>query len=1170
MAYAGLGLEGGRPPSPPRGDLADLAGEDASDGNKSSSLILRQETPALSSSQLLSSFASLAATLSSRDGEDENAQPGYVLDYLRSKDIGVMNIHLTKIGSGSSFYVSAIRKGPKFFGADGVVIKHTIPASKFDTNEGDKTRINALMFELRVLSHKPIRKHENIANLLGLAWETDIFELQRRWPVLLMEKADRGSLSDFLGPSETYSYKLKKDLCLDIALGLQVLHQCGVIHGDMKPDNALVFTNHDPQSKSQRPFIVKLADFGGSLFDTSVGGRLYTGTWPWNAPEWKDHELDTDTLLRTDVYSVGLVFWFIMADGRDPFAHSMFDLTAPRCREDRVEELKRVDELFLAKLKLISGFQVDVDIPALESILDCTVRVDPKHRNLDEARAILGPGAYQPRVAPDYGGLPKHQYQLRHQFIPFSFDGIANLEPAISRHLTAELTRSAHGVINDPEQASEAAYGLAVMHINEVTGGEDHNRSRDEGLRWLNMAAFLGNDRAQSVIYRAYKALGRDIPPDIMASIPRYLTSSASKGFFIAAEDLAELNLHEQLQKAKETLRVKYGGTGRLTFDRDLPPDKFNMQVSIAEAIIQQMPNLWFGIPQNRRGDCGYHIAASCGLQDSMKRLIEDDPLGINATNINGETPLLLACRSGHFDLLMLLLGAGADPKIGSHNEDTPMHWLLSFDDCRVPQAGQALFERGADLNCSAVKVSYIYCGENAFISGTPLMWAVSRNRVPVVDALLELGADPTVTVNSASALDVAASLHYPLILRLLLSKSTDEPRTVSTATGRSLLIPAIAGGCQEAPGSSFGRLRRHGSHWRSRARETIETLFQFGARAHLHDLPGSPGLTALLHATQSAESDIVEYLLQNGCGEDINVLSMPPSSREKCTPLVMSIWSKKRSVFHTLMRNGADVTIPYVFPENTPLSPLYECASCGNDDPGFAQALINAGVAVDHSPDQHETPFCCAVRNRCFLLAECLLQSGANINVEYSQGLLFESTPKTVLGHVISENTMGSFACLNFLLRDREQPPSFIVESASQRSVFHELACVPEAKQDYFASNGVSRRLLDFFRPTKTQLELPFLPGKHTALHLATLASNLEVVQGLLEAGADPTAVNGDGLSPLVLARQKVFFSDVFGPQDPPKPTGKQLEEWVARREKLAQLLEAYSPDISAAVTSI
>ena len=77
----------------------------------------------------VSPLVTLAATLGSLDGEDQCAAPGYILDYLRPKDIGIINIHLTKIGSGSSFYVLAIRKGPRFFGSDAIVKKHTIPAS---------------------------------------------------------------------------------------------------------------------------------------------------------------------------------------------------------------------------------------------------------------------------------------------------------------------------------------------------------------------------------------------------------------------------------------------------------------------------------------------------------------------------------------------------------------------------------------------------------------------------------------------------------------------------------------------------------------------------------------------------------------------------------------------------------------------------------------------------------------------------------------------------------------------------------------------------------------------------------------------------------------------------------------------------------------------------------
>ena len=56
-------------------------------------------------------------------------------------------------------------------------------------------------------------------------------------------------------PQLTFPYMLS--ICVQLASGLQHLHACGVLHRDLKSDNALV--------QSVTPLIVKWADFGCSV-----------------------------------------------------------------------------------------------------------------------------------------------------------------------------------------------------------------------------------------------------------------------------------------------------------------------------------------------------------------------------------------------------------------------------------------------------------------------------------------------------------------------------------------------------------------------------------------------------------------------------------------------------------------------------------------------------------------------------------------------------------------------------------------------------------------------------------------------------------------------------------------------------------------------------------------
>src|SRR5436190_10679554 len=89
-------------------------------------------------------------------------------------------------------------------------------------------------------------------------------------PTLQTEYAVYGSLGSFLSTWDL-AYFFKRRLILDTAEGLWALHQCSVIHGDMKVDNILIF----PHDDETFPFIAKLSDFGFSM-DTCTARIIST------------------------------------------------------------------------------------------------------------------------------------------------------------------------------------------------------------------------------------------------------------------------------------------------------------------------------------------------------------------------------------------------------------------------------------------------------------------------------------------------------------------------------------------------------------------------------------------------------------------------------------------------------------------------------------------------------------------------------------------------------------------------------------------------------------------------------------------------------------------------------------------------------------------------------
>lgn len=657
-----------------------------------------------------------------------------------------------------------------------------------------------------------------------------------------------------------------------------------------------------------------------------------------------------------------------------------------------------------------------------------------------------------------------------------------------------------------------------------------HSNPIEASLKLLEIAARCNNDRAQSVIFRLSKALDMKLSTDCAAMALDWLKQTASQGFFLSFEDLRKAGWHDAAASALQILRTKYGGTGRLRFRLDMfSPDFPDNVVAFDQKIKESSEKLKMVDPSkyiSKFGDNVLHLAATCGLMRTAEYILQQRMAMLDCTNVNGETPLLLACISGQYEITKLLLEAGSDPSLSSDYGDTPLHWLISFDSGHVEEIARALCRRSANINAIAQSFSYIHCGENNFVRGTPLMRAVVRKRIDVVTVLLELGADPNYTVEGASAINLAAFLHDPAILKLLLSKSTDKPVTIEESTGTSLLLHTLLGGSLESSGALFQRLRRHGCRYHSDARETIKLLLDNGAGEYLDNIPGREGMTALYIAALNAEPDISRILLDNGCLSTINVPSlMVGPTTESCTPLVATISARKYRTFELLLEAGADPLATHRLTTGEEVTTLYMCAWYANDDIRFAKKLLLHNVDIDKSPDEYETPCGGAIRNRCFQLAELLLENKADINKEYSAGLYFKSRSKrTTLGHIIRECSVDSLACLNFVFRGWPVQSRFVVAASTGLTALHAIASIPYPKQDSRALALLLDAILTYFRPGDEALNRGYLEWKSwTALHMAVVHTNEPIVRLLLVAGADPSIPDADGFTPLSLARHRL-----------------------------------------------
>jgi serine/threonine protein kinase len=304
----------------------------------------------------------------------------------------ISTLHLNPVlGYGKSFIARLVPSSslgkllPNWYRDENVVVKSLRHREILDpTRQHPDERILHLenfLRELRVLTHEPLRNHENITRLIGVGWERNRLSIQTsmfHWPFLVLEHAPYGSLSDFL---ENYAvdFDTRRELCLDVGMGLQKLHQCDVIHGDMKLENVLIARH------STRKYVAKIADFGFTIFD--LEGNLPTTerlgySEPWEAPE-SASTLSFRDRQSTDTYSYGFLIWKCLSYGHHPFDEAAGGVSNQSL--ETIKKLKFTDGVPEYALKALMGVLDDSLLFVSRQALQNTVRLSPAMRSLDSA-----------------------------------------------------------------------------------------------------------------------------------------------------------------------------------------------------------------------------------------------------------------------------------------------------------------------------------------------------------------------------------------------------------------------------------------------------------------------------------------------------------------------------------------------------------------------------------------------------------------------------------------------------------------------------------------------------------------------------------------------------------------------------------------------------------------
>lgn len=123
-------------------------------------------------------------------------------------------------------------------------------------------------------------------------------------PYFVMSYANQGTLADLLHERGSLPLNLVVDLVEQIGLGLTVLHRGGVVHRDIKPQNLLLDTDENGQTR------VLVADLGVAKADLAASGLTQVvGTPAYMAPEQaRGFGIDQ----RADVHSLAAVAYQLL------------------------------------------------------------------------------------------------------------------------------------------------------------------------------------------------------------------------------------------------------------------------------------------------------------------------------------------------------------------------------------------------------------------------------------------------------------------------------------------------------------------------------------------------------------------------------------------------------------------------------------------------------------------------------------------------------------------------------------------------------------------------------------------------------------------------------------------------------------------------------------------
>ena len=473
--------------------------------------------------------------------------------------------------------------------------------------------------------------------------------------------------------------------------------------------------------------------------------------------------------------------------------------------------------------------------------------------------------------------------------------------------------------------------------------------------------------------------------------------------------------------------------------------------------------------------------------RDTLKSLI-DHGAHIDAKRKDGTNALLRACHTGQSESVMFLLESGADVNITKPDGNTSLHLAISGHCSK--ETMQKIIHYGVAVN--AINSN----GETA------LLYACSSAQATSVKLLLETGVDPNISDTRGRT-----SLHFAAygcptngILHEIINHKTYL--NAQDLSGYTALFLACVH-------------RQQGS---------VKILLEAGANTNIANKDGSTSLHAAVYG--NCNKKILRTLIDHGAYVDAK-------NEKNLTSLLLACSRRNIGAINVLLKAGADVNIVGVVGDTC----LHRAisADCNKE---VLQAIINHGANVDATNKWNESSLLLACDEGNIDAINVLFSAGADVNIVDAVGetclhkaISADCSRKvlqTIINHgakvdatnKLNESSLllacgkGNIDAINVLFNARADVN--IVDAVSNTCLHR--AIIKEC------SMKVLQTIVDHGADVNA-----INKWNQTALALASMERNVDAINVLLNAGADPNIADVDGNTCLHDATKKDCRKEVL-----------------------------------------